>query len=443
MWNEPHSLFGRLTCFLGMFFASAINVGGEGGAGAGEGTGGGTAVADEGTEVAEGAEAAEGTETTEGAETTEGTEEGEAERVTADGRMMPDTVKKGLNKLRETDPKLAGELRKIYFQHAEITKVFPSVAEARAAADLIESVGGETGIGEMQQEVNDYAAELTAMSEGNPKAVNDLARDFPKGLVKLTPLALDHMKALDSVAYDHTIARHMAPIFRDKGVTGAVTRLIELIADGKQAAAAEAAERIKSWMAGVEQLASTRTTEEPDARTKELEERERGIQTKEQRIFTGQVASAVSKRMYDTIDKHVTPYLKQRKLTPEQRTSLRSGIGTRISKALEADKQYQGRLRALLDKGDVDAVARFVGSHVDLRVQKAVQAEWNSRGFAGAAAQRTAAAGGKTAPIMGSKPNAADIDWSQDRDRSRYQRGEATLIKAKGGKVVKWNWDRV
>jgi len=437
---EPLSIFRRLTMFAGMFFASAVVVG-DGGAGDTGGSNEGAAGNSE-TQVEDGAGETGDTGSEVGSEGDDGavSEESEQAAGTArDGRNAPDAVKKALAKLRESDRETHDILRKEIFKSQQdlgnYKGIFKDAAEARAAADTIESLGGEEGIAKLQSEVNDYSAELTKMANGDPSVVEDLARDFPKGLLKLATAALDKMRQIDSQAYDHTIAKHVSTLFRDKGVTNSMDRILELISDGKQKAAHDMALEVRKWIEGVNQFGSSQRTDEPDPRQKELDEREQTLNQEKEKIFRGQVAATVTARMNTAIEKSLAPYLKTRKLSLDQKKGLASGIYTQISSSLQANANYQQRLKALLAEGDAARVARFVDSHVGQLVAKATSREWSARGFSTGTSRRETT-NGSAVITTGKKPAAQDIDWSKDRNRMRFISGEATL---KNGKIVKWD----
>jgi hypothetical protein len=405
---------------------------GTGDEGAAEGTDGGGS--DESITTSDGDESGERDDLSESTE-----DAGERADESHDGRMLPDAVKKGLNKLRETDPKLAAELRKSHFEATDFKKVFRSPGDARLAKDTIEGLGGEEGIASIQKEVKDYATELSHFAQGNPQAIEDMARDFPQGLVKLTPHALDKMRGIDLPAYDRTIAKHMSATLKDKGVVSTIDRVLELIDDGKQVPAKEAVQRIKAWMQGVEQLGTSKPENEPDERSKEFEAREQTLQAKEQQLFDQRVATAVLADMDKVMTRHLQPFLKNRKLTSEQLIATKNDIRGRVSASLKTDTSYQERLKGHRASGDEAKTQAFINSNFAERAAKATAKVWALRGYAGTAAKRTATNGnGNQAITTSTKPPAEQIDWSKDSRRERYMAGEATLLPQFGGKVVRW-----
>lgn len=435
------SIWLRLTNFHGMNFMD-----GEGDGG-GDGGGGSVAVetGDEGGgEGAEGGEGEESAEEAEGAEETEGDEADGGEEGAAGGKraLSPEkTIEKALNKLRETDPEGAKALRKEFFQTKDYRASFATPQEARQARETIDDLGGSEGITKMRGEVADYATELTRMAEGDPQAVEELARDFPKGLAKLTPHAVDKLATVNPTEYERLVSRHMAKAMYDKGFTHSNDRLIELIADGKQEAAIALARSMREWIKTAEQFGKAPAAAAASDEMSDVEKARQEVATEKANLQSQKVASTVTKTMNGIVEKHLNPLLKGKKLTLSQKQSLARDSFTNISTVLQNKKEYQLRLQALLREGDVNAINRYVGSQVALVAQKSVRQAWADRGFGGGVQKtRTAGAGGNGAGggsvSMGKKPPADQIDWTKDRSKMRYMAGEATL---KNGKIVKWD----
>lgn len=442
---------------LPLFFASTAGIapgGGDGGAADAGDAGGGAEVpdgsdadvpADTGP-VEDGAEEVESPETEPGDENPDGELE-----TTSFKRAKPQDVVKALNELKKTNPGVARELRKAVFDNQSFRKAFESpaaAAEVRESIDGLEAydadggkIMGEDALPLIQQEAQDYARELSAMRDGDPGLIDEMARDFPEGLAKLTPVALDRLSQVNPQAYERLSGGIISRTLRDKGVTHSVERLMELISDGKQQSAHEMAGKILSWMRAVEQVASSEpeNREQLAPRDRELSEREQELDRRERTSFTRSVAASVNEGMKGIIERKLAPYLKTRKLTLDQRKELAQGVYSRITEALKNDSGYQKRLRALLERGDSRAVARFVNSHVEERAGKAVASKWAASGFGGSKPNGNGRPQGTPGVLKLAKPpDSSQIDWSKDRDRMRHMSGEATL---KNGKVVRWSWD--
>jgi hypothetical protein len=455
-----------LKRFTGLYFASPVVIGDgagdagggdEGGAGGDEGGGdGGEGDGDEGAGDAgdggEGDEADlgdEGTGDSEGEGEEEG-EEGEEGEHGAKKALTPEqqakAVEKALNKMRATDPEGAKLIRKEFFkarQAAEqFRQFFPTPQEAQQASELVDRIGGQKGYERAKVELDAYARELDGMSKGDPAVIDMLAKDYPKGFAKLMPQALDKLRASDEGAYSRLVSRHMAAAMSEKGFTRTVERLAELISDGKAQPAFETANKLLAWIRDVEQFGKAQPAEADKEAMTEVERRAAEVDQKEKGIFTTQVANDVTTTMNSLIARQLNPIIKGKNLTLAQKQSLASGIFSRIATTLQRNEAYQERLKALLDEGDRVGAKRYVGSQVARLVKKSTDAEWAARGFTGVKSKKTAGAGGNngtSTPTFGKKPSAEQIDWSQDRSKMRYMRGEATLLKQFGGKVVRWD----
>jgi hypothetical protein len=450
-----------LRHFHGFSFASSTTfAGGDGGAegGGDAGDAGGGAGGDEGGDEAigtgdEGGEGGEG----EGegeieGEGTEGEGEGEGEGAGA-ARTKPSTpeaiakaAEKALSKLRESDPENAAILRKEHFQNRDFRTSFPTPQEARQAREIIDDIGGVSGYAKIQEELGAYATELTRFSDGDPQAVDDFARDYPKGLAKLTPLAVAKMKSIDPPGFERMLSRETAGMMFEKGFTHSVDRVIELIQDGKQEQAFKLAKEMRDWISNVEKFGKSAPAAAGEGELTEVQKREQSVAQREADIRQREINNSVTTSMDRIIQRSLNPLLKGRNLTLAQKQDLAKGIYTHISETLMDNDEYQDKLKSLLREGDVRKIDRFVASRVARIAGKSTKAVWANRGFAKGGgtrpAGRAAASGdGVTRPmVLAKKPTADQIDWSKDRSKMRFISGEATL---KNGKIVRWDRDAI
>jgi hypothetical protein len=237
----------------------------------------------------------------------------------------------------------------------------------------------------------------------------------------------------------------MAKAMAERGFTRSVERVFELIGDDKKQAAQDLAGKLIEWIRGVEQFGKAPTANADKEAMSEVEQRAAEVAQREENIFRGQVGGEITRTMKRIISRHLTPLLKGRNLTLQQKQDLAGGIFSHISGSLQKNQTYQERFRSLLDNHDAVGANRYAGSQVDRIAKKAVQTVWANRGFASAGVRRAAAngnrgAGGASGPaVMGKKPSADKIDWDKDRSKMRYMAGEATLKKEFGGKIVRWD----
>lgn len=437
---------------LPLFFASAVTVGGDGGsdgdAAIPDSAGGGD-VADSGTDetTTVGDEGTEG----ESTETPDGESEGaESASASTDGRTVPDQVKKALAKLRETDPKAAEIARKAYYKAEDYARVFPNVSAARDARDLIEAVGGEEGISNLRNEAQEYASELKAMGQGDPRVVDDLARDFPDALAPLVSHGISKLQQSNPDMYLRSVAapaaseilRLTAESLGGYSMVDALRRTEELIVDGKQADTLKFIQAMRKWASDVEALGKQRTAPNgTDSREKSIQDKEQALAQKEKALFIGNAASRVKALGSEAITRQLAPLLKGKALTKQQREDLAINIHTHLFDQFKTNQAYQERMRDMIADGDVNGIERYVrGMLTPERVSKSVKAVWGLRGFS-QPVKKTAAVNNNSVQRVAQKPAPDTVDWSKDKTRSRFMSGEATLLPKHGGKVVRWDWN--
>jgi hypothetical protein len=150
--------------------------------------------------------------------------------------------------------------------------------------------------------------------------------------------------------------------------------------------------------------------------------------------------------------RHLSPLMKGKTLSREQRQFVVRGIYTEIAGSLKNQKDYQTKLNSLRKEGNPEKTSRYVGSKVAQIAEKLVKKVWAQSGFANAGAarrpgadkgaqNRSAGSGNARPVVVSKKPTPDKIDWSKDRSRMRFMSGEATLLPEFGGKVVKWDRD--
>jgi hypothetical protein len=425
--------------FRGLFFATPPNaVVDTGTDGAGEA--GGEADVQTPAETTEVIE-----ETPEEVEETQETSETEPEETPEPGRDdrgLPNHVKQALAKLREVDPKAAEVARRAYYEAFDYRQTFPSVREARAARDLLEEAGGAEGIDSMRGEVSEYASELKGFADGNPQVVEDLARDFPDSLVKLTPLAVDKLAEINPGAHDHLVAGIISSMFREKNVDNSIRRIVELIGDGKQKESHDLAKQLLEWSESVSAYAKSGPKRERSEEALKLQRDREQFDQERLSTFQGDVGSRSIQLLNTHIERQLGELLKGKKLalSKDQREGFINEARGIVARSLGKLPGYKDHIQQLIDARDSAGIVRFIESKLNAHsmVRKAAQTAWSNRGFQ-AARPKVKAAAGTTAsprPQFGAKPKAEEIDWSKDRSRLRFMQGEATL---KNGTIRRWD----
>jgi hypothetical protein len=375
--------------------------------------------------------------------------EGQQQNFDAQGKPTPQALKSAFDKLAEGDKKIAEHLRGRYFKAQEYERLFPSPKDALMAKETLETLGGEEGIEQLQQERQQYAAELAMFAEGNPKLLDDLIADSKDGFIKLAPEAFDRLRSIDPQLYNSVALGGFSDILKSSGfpdglntMAAGIAEMVDHIQNGRQNEAFGTARNLAAWFSKFKEMAGAGRPKqnEPDERVKAIDQREKELQKTEENNYRQGVNSQLNSEVIKPLlNKHLAPLMKGRTLTPQQKQRLETQIYGDITKEVQSDKRFQDKRRALGERHDTKGIMNLFRPRMEEIIPKVVKSVWAESGFGGAA--RPAANGnGNQASIVSGKPRPEDIDWSKDKGRTRFMSGEATL---KSGKIARWKWENV
>jgi hypothetical protein len=105
----------------------------------------------------------------------------------ADGRKMPDALKKAIAGIKATNPEAAKAIKGLYWSDQEYRAAFPKPADAVAAKTLIDEIGGQEGIQTITAEREEWSQIDRDFAEGKPEFVKGLAEGNPDAFLKTAP----------------------------------------------------------------------------------------------------------------------------------------------------------------------------------------------------------------------------------------------------------------
>jgi hypothetical protein len=364
-----------------------------------------------------------------------------------DGRPTPQALNNALSKLGETDKKLADFVRGRYFKAQEFEKVFPTPQEALSAKETLEVMGGEEGLTQLRDEAQQYANELTMVANGDSKILDDIIADSKDGFLKLAPAAFEKLKTVDPALYQSTSMSGFSDVLRSSGfpdgintMAAGIGELVDHIKEGRQQQAFDSARNLGAWFDKFKSMAKAATPEnkiDPERQKFETEREE--FQTQKQEQYRGDVNSQLNDSLIKPLlTRILSPLMKGRTFTTEQKQTLESLIYTNLSKEISADQRFNEKRKILQERQDTKGILNLFRPRLEELMPKVVKAAWASTGHASAAPRPQA--NGNAQMTTGTKPRPEDIDWTKDRGRQRFMSGEATL---KNGKIAKWDWSKV
>jgi hypothetical protein len=384
--------------------------------------------------------------------------EGEPEE-TPDGRKVPDEVRKALKAFRDASPenaKAASALRDSYGRELAYKNEFATVKDAqnaKATLATVESYGGVEGIQATMAEIEEVDQLLAA---GDPKALDKIIEVAGEGFSKIAPAMLDKLQASNPDAYAATIRPHLVDAIGKSGLSEAFSAVIQSMEISREPGASpefrskyekQATEGLSKIYQYLQNLGKTPaptgapTTGAPD----KLSERETAIAAREAQHFNQEVGSQANVKMNASLEKAISPYLRQLKLGPQAKSDFVQGVYDEVAKLAKADPNYQRNKDAMFKAKTKDAgkIAQLMSAKFDevvgqatktvagRRYGKATAATGNPKAGSQGAAPVAAVAG---KPILVKElPKFTDVDWNKTDDEMTM-RGIRVL---KNGRTVK------
>lgn len=384
--------------------------------------------------------------------------EGEPEEEPTDGRKVPDEVRKALKAFRDASPenaKAVSALRDSYGRELAYKAVFPSVKDAQAAQttlQTVESYGGVEGIQATIAEIEEVDQLLAA---GDPKALDKIIEVAGEGFAKIAPAMLDKLQSSNPDAYAAAIRPHLVDAIGKSGLSEAFEAVIRSMEFAREPGASpefkgkyekQATEGLSKIYQYLQNLgkqappAASTATGAPD----KISERETAVAAREAQQFNQEVGSQANVKMNASLEKAISPYLRQLKLAPQAKSDFVQGVYDEVAKLAKADATYQRNKDAMFKAKTKDAgkIAQLMSAKFDEVVgqaTKTVAARRYGKAAPAAGAPKVAPGTPGTPAVAGKPvlvkelPKFTDVDWDKTDD-DMTMRGIRVL---KNGKTVK------
>jgi hypothetical protein len=393
------------------------------------------------------------TETAEpGAESTTETEpaiggDTEQQEQSPDGRVIPQKYRE----LFKKDP----QLKSLFFSERAYRSAFGTPSEAEAARELLDRIGGDDGIAEVEAQEAERVRlnqQYTSPSvEHKREFVRGLLSDNPSAFKSIVPIAMDEYAKADPQGYSRTMARVMvntlAGSFNGVGMTRALNFVRQNLKANPEQALRDL-DAIAAEFGRFEELAASRSgvDAERERFEQEKQEWERQRQTTETESANAEYQAQARHEGTTAIKRHLTQLLAGK--TPMSSEDLKDtieNIAQRIDRMATADKDWLAKRDAILRRGDAQRASRFVLAKLNQLLPEAAKQELRRLNAFAKPAQaqpqnrqqqpvtRTAQPSNGVVRLS-KQPAASEINWSRTSS-SDVMKGTAIL---KDGKRVAW-----
>lgn len=393
------------------------------------------------TEPIETPEAIDGEEPVEGDDNEEPAEEdpdAEKDPVAADGRKMPDSLKKALAAVKATNPEAAKELRGLYFSNQEYRNSFPTAAEAANAKNLIEEIGGPEGVQEIAAEREEWGTIDKQFAEGSGDFVKTIAESNPEAFVKIAPHAINEWAARAPEQYAYFAQSLTVNMLKNAGIPEKLERAYRDASDNPalQATIAETYNSIVDMHDKAQQFAQKR----PDPREEKLNQDRQQFEQQRRGSFEEGVAKQAETYLTEKMKPEVDRILAGRKIDAEAASTIQNLVTQEVQRRLAEIPGFADKLEAFYRTGDSAKSIEYIKAQYNRilpeATKKVVAPLYRNIQATPAAKPKVAANGApaaRTEVTLRDMPNWNDIDMV----RTQQEYGDPTAAVMSGKAILK------
>lgn len=311
-------------------------------------------------------------------EAAEGDDEGNEEepvddKPAADGRKMPDALKKTIASLKATSPEVAKQIKGLYYSDQEYRQAFPTPAEAASAKNLIEEIGGQEGIQEISAEREEWRQIDTDFAEGKKEFVTKLADGNPEGFLKTAPHVINEFATRAPEQYQYYTNRLTLNTMASAGLSlqglhGAYERYKE-----SNPEAAGIIAEVYNAMYDLNSKAAQFEQKRTDPREEQLTKREQEFETKRRADFETGVASQAEKFLGEKMQPEIDRIIGNRKVDPEAMKEFQKMVQGRVGEMLAAIPGIEDKLEAYYRTGDSSKSVAYIQSQYNRLLPQAAK----------------------------------------------------------------------
>lgn len=359
----------------------------------------------------------------------------------ADGRKMPDSLKKAIASLKATSPEAAKEIKGLFFSNQEYRNAFPKPADAIAAKTLIEEIGGQDGIQQIQAEREEWNQIDQGFAEGKKEFVTGLAEGNPEAFLKTAPHVINEFAARAPEQYGYYANTVSLNTLANAGLSiDALAGAYQRYADNPQAQAIIA--EVHNALVGLKEKTTQFEQRRMDPREEALKQRETEFDQKRRADFEGGVAEKAEKYLADKMQPEIDRVVAGRKIDPDAMKGYQKMVQDEVQRRLGEISGFADKLEALYRTGDQKKSVDYIQSQYNRILPEA--AKVIAPFLRNITPGKVVKSGGKAEPgrvasagevVLKEMPARSAIDWSKTEVADVIQ-GHAYLTNGK--KATGW-----
>lgn len=362
--------------------------------------------------------------------------------------QLPSQVTKLARELAQERPELANTIRHMrdkFFAAQQYEKTVGSIDKARETKALLESIGGEDGISELQTAADDLRTLDEGFASGDPEIINTLAQQSPEGFKKLVPAALAALSRIDPQAYEDTIRPPLVRTLID--LADHLKDIDAWLNENQPAFARRKLGGVLKWIEGQAAQSSRPAAAAP---LPSQDEHTAKIQQMEDENFIRSAADQTMPYVQSLITNALRQEFTGAKLSNEAKQAIIQDVVSQIDQLSGHELE---RWNAIRRSGNVTRAVNFIRARAEAMADRTAREVWKMRyghltPSRASAQENGASAPRKTAPTaqgagtvgnplrIPSKPPDAEIDRTIPNWQTLLITGTARLRSS--GKYVRW-----
>lgn len=289
-------------------------------------------------------------------------DEGDKEQVTADGRKMPDSLKKAIAALKPTSPEAAKEIKGLFFSNQEYRQVFPKPADAIAAKTLIDEVGGQEGIQAIHAEREEWAGIDKGFAEGSPEFVKAIADNNPEGFNKTAISVMNEFASRAPEQYGYYANKvALNTVLQQPGVESGLQVLAKLHEQlGEAPWAQQAIANVVNGIVGLKDKALQFEQKRVDPREEQLKQKETAFETRRRADFEGGIAEKAETYLKEKMQPEIDRIVGNRKVSAATMDDYRQKVQAEVQRRLAALPGFETQLETFYRTGDAKKSAEYI-----------------------------------------------------------------------------------
>lgn len=277
----------------------------------------------------------------------------------ADGRKMPDSLKKAIAALKPTSPEAAKEIKGLFFSNQEYRSAFPKPADAVAAKTLIEEIGGQEGIQQIQAEREEWNQIDQGFAEGKKEFVTGLAEGNPEAFLKTAPHVINEFAARAPEQYGYYANTVSLNTLANAGLSiDTLAGAYQRYADNPQAQAIIA--EVHNALVGLKEKTTQFEQRRMDPREEALKQKETAFEQKRRGDFESGVATQAEKYLADKMQPEIDRVVAGRKIDPDAMKGYQKMVQDEVQRRLAEIPGFADKLEALYRTGDAKKSVDYV-----------------------------------------------------------------------------------